>query len=413
MDNLRALVKHAYETVPYYNRVFKVNCITPDDIRQTTDLTKIPVLTKRDIMKNKTELVSTAIKKERLIPYMSGGTGDQITFYVTKDQLSWELAAEYRAYGWAGYHLGDKCQMFWGSSVDMAKHEALTKKVTSWLERVRVVNTYIISDQVMEGYLDMLREFSPEVIKGYASSVFMFAKYLDEKSINDIRPRTILTSAEMLFPHYRDMIEQVFGCKVYDYYGSREIGAMAAECEEHNGFHISAENVAMEFLRDGEQVSEESGLIYVTNLRNYGMPFIRYEIGDVGKPSLESCSCGRGLPMIESLEGRASQFMAVRDKDTGKIIPVSTAAPGIIGNLLMYVPVNSYRIVQESLEKIVIQVVAGEEYSQKDTDFLVNHLNEYLRGRITVEVNKVDYLPPLPSGKRSVFISKINAFHTE
>jgi phenylacetate-CoA ligase len=200
---------------------------------------------------------------------------------------------------------------------------------------------------------------------------------------------------------------------VYDYYGSREIGAMAAECEEHNGFHISAENVAMEFLRDGEQVSEESGLIYVTNLRNYGMPFIRYEIGDVGKPSLESCSCGRGLPMIESLEGRASQFMAVRDKDTGKIIPVSTAAPGIIGNLLMYVPVNSYRIVQESLEKIVIQVVAGEEYSQKDTDFLVNHLNEYLRGRITVEVNKVDYLPPLPSGKRSVFISKINAFHTE
>lgn len=165
----------------------------------------------------------------------------------------------------------------------------------------------------MEGY-------RPEVIRGYASSVYMFAKYLKDMGVRSIKPRTILTSAEMLFPQYRTTIEEVFGCKVYDYYGGREIGALAIECEEHNGFHISAENVLMEFIRDNEQVTDESGSIYVTNFRNYGMPLIRYDIGDIGKPSQESCNCGRGLPIIKTLDGRASQYIAIYDKDKGKIV---------------------------------------------------------------------------------------------
>jgi phenylacetate-CoA ligase len=396
--------------VPYYNRIFKENRISPDDIKNVGDLTKIPVLTKHDIVKNRNELVSTAIEKGELIPSVSGGTGHQINFNVTRDQMSWELAAEFRGYEWAGYRLGNKCVNFWGSPIDTAKHSDLMKKVTSWVERMKVVNTYIISDEKMSEFASLLRSYKPEVVKGYASSVYMVAKYLKEQGINDIRPRTILTSAEMLLPHYREMIEGVFGCKVFDYYGSREIGALASQCDEHYGFHINAENVVMEFVRENEPVSDERGLIYVTNLRNYGMPFIRYEIGDVGKPSEESCHCGRGLPVIESLEGRASQFMAVYDENLGKIIPVSTAAPGIISNTLMQVPVESYRIYQESLEKIVIKVVAGEGYSLKDTDYIINHMQDYLGDRIKVEIDLVDDLPPLPSGKRSVFISKINAF---
>lgn len=413
-DNFKALIKHAYETVPYYRRVFKENKITPDDIKEQKDLTKIPVLTKDDILKNKDDLVSKTIDREKLIPYMSGGTGSQITFYVTKEQLSWELAAEYRIYGWADYRLGDRCLMFWGSPIDMARHKALVKRLTSWIERIKVVNTYVISDEAMGRHVNILREYQPEVIKGYASSVFLVAKHLNENGIEEIRPRTVLTSAEMLFPHYREVIEEAFGCKVFDYYGSREVGAMAAECEEHDGFHVNAENVLVEFIRDGEPVTEgESGLIYVTNLRNYGMPFIRYEIGDVGRPSCGECSCGRGLPMMESLKGRASQFIAILDKKSGKVVPISTADTGVIAVLLMYMPVDSYRIVQESLDKIVIKVVAREGYSQKDTDFIVEYLFQYFDDELKIEVDKVDDLPPLPSGKRSVFISQINAFKTE
>ena len=411
-ESLRAIIKHAYETVPYYNRIFKENNLTPHDIKEYEDLVKIPVLTKRDITDHKEELVSTALPKDKLIPYMSGGTGDQINFYVTKDQLSWELAAEYRAYGWAGYRRGDKCQLFWGSPADTARAEALMRKLTSGIERVKLVNTYFLSDEIMSDHIESLNRFKPEVVKGYASSIYMVAKHIRENGLRVSKPRTIITSAEALFPHYREEIEKVFECKVYDYYGSREIGAIAAECDEHSGFHTSAENLLMEFVREGQQVEDgETGLIHLTSLRNYGFPFIRYEIGDVGKPSSDTCNCGRGLPLIESLEGRASQFMAVKDKKTGKITPVSTAAPGIIGNLLMYVPIKSYRIIQESLDKVTVQVVPHDDYTQKDTDFLLDHLYEYLGDNITVEVEKLEYLPPLPSGKRSVFVSKINAFN--
>jgi phenylacetate-CoA ligase len=409
-ENLRALIKHAYDTVPYYHAVFKDRQISPDDIKNVEDLSKIPVLTKQDIIEHRSELVSTAVDKRELVASVSGGTGNQINFFVTKDQMSWELAAEFRGYDWAGYQLGDKCVNFWGSPIDMAKHGALMRKVTSWIERVKVVSTYILSDDALKMNLSILRNFKPEVIKGYASSVYMVAKYLKENGVSDVRPSTVLTSAEMLQPEYRSVIEEVFGCRVFDHYGSREIGALAIECEEHHGFHINSENVVMEFIRDNEPVVDESGLLYVTNLRNFGMPFIRYEIGDVGTPSLEICSCGRGLPMMESLEGRSSQFMAVYDQESGKVVPVSTAAPGVISNILMHIPVESYRIIQESLDKIVIQIVAGKDYSEKDTDFLVGQMHGYLGDRIAVEVVKVDFIPPLPSGKRSVFISKLNAF---
>jgi phenylacetate-CoA ligase len=210
---------------------------------------------------------------------------------------------------------------------------------------------------------------------------------------------------------YRRTIEKAFGCEVFDYYGSREIGAIAAECEEHCGYHVSAENVVLEFVRDGEHVSAgENGVILVTSLRNFGMPFIRYAIEDVGKPSDDVCSCSRGLPLMASVEGRISQFMAVYDKRLKRIVPVSTAAPGPFGLVLMHVPLESYRIVQESLDRIVIVAVKGKGYTQMHSDYIVRQMQKLLGDNVTIEFKFVNYIPPLPSGKRSVFTSKINPF---
>jgi phenylacetate-CoA ligase len=237
------------------------------------------------------------------------------------------------------------------------------------------------------------------------------AKYLLENHINNVRPRAVITSAETLLDYMRKTIEEAFGCPVFDFYGSREIGSLAGECEEHSGYHISAENVVMEFVREGEPVATgEEGVILVTNLRNFGMPFIRYNMGDVGRASDEVCGCGRGLPLMSSIEGRVSQFMAVYDKRLRRVIPVSTAGPGVFSMALMHVPLERYRIIQESLDRLVIKAVKGEGYSQRHTDFLVEHILKYLGDNITIEVEFVDSLPPLPSGKRSVFISKIDPF---
>jgi len=409
--NLRVILKHAYETVPYYRRVFKERGLSPDDVKCVADLVKLPVLTKANVRMHYRDLVSHVFPKSDLVPYMSGGTGDQIRFFVTKEQLSWEIGAEFRAYGWAGYCFGDKCVVFWGSPIDLAKYQSIVKRFTSLLERVIVLNSYVLSNEILEKYTCLMKKFRPEIVRGYASSVYLVAKYMLENGVNGLRPRTVITSAESLLDFQRKTIENAFGCRVFDYYGSREIGAIAAECEEHCGYHISAENVVLEFVKDGEYVAAgENGEILVTSLRNFGMPFLRYAIGDVGRPSNDVCACGRGLPLMVSIEGRVSQFMAVYDKKLGRIIPVSTAAPGLFSGALMYVPLDQYRIIQESLDKVVIKAVKGQGYSQKHTEFLVNHIRKFLGDNVTVEMEFVDYLPPLPSGKRSVFISKINPF---
>jgi phenylacetate-CoA ligase len=391
--------------------MFRQRALSPVDIRSVDDLTKLPVLSKANIRKNFGDLVSRDFPKSRLIPSRSGGSGDQIKFYSTKEETSWTFAAEYRAYGWGGYRLGDRCVMLWGSPMDVSKYSGLVNQLTNALNRKLVLNTYVLSDEALGKLTSALKRFKPEVIRGYASSVYMMAKHLLENGVHDLRTRAVITSAETLFGYMRKTIEDAFGCQVFDFYGSREIGSIAAECGEHYGYHISAENVVLEYVREGEHVaSGETGVILATNLRNLGMPFIRYDIGDIGSPSDEDCVCGRGLPLMSSLEGRVSQFMAVYDKRLGRVVPVSTAAPGVFSMALMHMPLDRYQIIQESLERVVVKAVKGEGYSQRHTDFLLEHVRKYLGDNMTIDVVFVDSLPPLPSGKRSVFISKINPF---
>lgn len=409
--NLRIMLNHAYETVPYYRRVFRERNLSPVDIKSVEDLVKLPVLTKAEIRKNFGDLLSRNFLRKDLTLGMSGGSGDQIKFYSTKEDLSWVVAAEYRAYGWAGYELGDPCLMLWGSSADMTKRNSILWRFSGGLKRIMVMNTYVMSDEVLARLSNLLNKFNPEIVRGYASSVYMMAKYMLENGSGMVRPRAVITSAETLFDYMRKTIEEAFGCQVFDFYGSREIGSLAAECQEHSGYHVSAENVALEFVREGEHVAiGEAGVILVTNLRNFGMPFIRYEIGDVGRASSDVCGCGRGLPLMSSVEGRISQFMAVYDKRLGRVVPVSTAGPGIFSIALMHMPLERYQIIQESLDRVVVRAVKTKGYSQKDTDFLLEHVRKYLGDSIEVEVEFVDFIPPLPSGKRSVFVSKIDPF---
>lgn len=408
--NLRTIVTHAYETVPFYRRAFRERGLSPSDIKNCDDLVKLPIITKSDIRENFRDFLSRGFPTNRLESSTSGGSGDQVKFYVTKDQLSWEMAAEYRAYSWAGYRRGDRCFLFWASPIDMAKHRSLTKRFTMRLERIFLADTYVISSEVLDRFANLMESFNPEIVRGYTSSVYMMAKHLLENGLDCVRPRAVIATAETLFDFMRKTIEDAFGCPVFDYYGSREIGALAAECEEHDGYHISAENVVMEFLRNGEHVDAgEKGVIALTSLRNFGMPFIRYNMRDVGTPSDEDCPCGRGLPLMSSIEGRVSDFLAVYDKQSGRVVPVGPVYPSII-IALMHLPLKSVRVIQESLNKIVFKAVRAKGYSHKHTEFLVGYLHKSLGADVEIAVEFTDYLPPLPSGKRSVFISKLDPF---
>jgi len=396
--NLRCLVKHAYENTSYYHRRFRERRLKPDDFKSIEDLAELPVLTREEFRSNFADLVARNYPERKMKLYSTGGsTGEPLRFYVIKKQRSWETAAMLRSNKWCGYRLGDKISLIWGSPIDVSEAEKLNNKVINFFWRRLVLPATELSEEQMRVYAKKLVDFKPKILRGYASAIYLFSKFIEREGLR-VRPEAVITTAEMLFDHQRKEIKEILGCDVYDSYGSREVEEIASECGEHVGYHISAENVVLEFTKNGESVSSgEMGAILVTNLRNYAMPFIRYEIGDLGKPTDETCPCGKGLPLMKSIEGRITDIIVTPKKFVSAIV-----LENIFGDL----PIRQYQVIQETERKIAVKIVKGTGYSQKDSDFIVEKLNRYL-GEFQIDLQLVDSIPPSESGKRRVVISKV------
>jgi hypothetical protein len=175
-------------------------------------------------------------------------------------------------------------------------------------------NSTITKDR-MDEFIRKINRYKPEVIDGYVSSFVYIADYITKNQIQLYRPQAIVTGAEYLSPEARQKIEQAFGCKVYNRYGGTEIGLMAHECGAGN-MHIMADKAYAEIVADGRPVAPgELGKIVFTDFTDRILPFIRYEVGDMGIAAdpEQRCPCGRGLPMLQSIEGRINDLMPLKD----------------------------------------------------------------------------------------------------
>jgi len=144
--------------------------------------------------------------------------------------------------------------------------------------------------------------------------VLLFARYLDQRGLKAYRPCSIVTSAEGLEPDERALVERVFGCPVFNRYGCREVSVLASECPAHTGLHVMAEGLLVEIeTPQGPAGPGEMGSILITDLLNDGMPLVRYRIGDLGSWAPGECPCGRGLPTLERIWGRAYDFVGTPD----------------------------------------------------------------------------------------------------
>lgn len=398
---LQALLSHAYQNVPYYSQKFKEMGLEPGDIKTLDDLPKLPILTKQDVRENLPDLVAQNFPRSKMIPWATGGsTGEPLQFYVTEESKGRGAAASNRAYFWYGYEVGDKVAYLWGSQRDISLQQGLSNKITHLLLRTIFLDAFDMSEKKMEGFAQKLARFKPKTIIAYASAAYLFAKYLRYKEIKNIKPRAVITQAEKLFPEQRQLIEEIFGCEVFDFYGSREVSAMAAECPQHKGYHISAENVVLEFLKGNEPVSPgETGKILVTDLHNYAMPFIRYESGDLGMPSSEKCSCGRGLPLMKEIIGRTSDII------------VGANGKNIHGEFFTHLfwdkPwVKQFQLFQDRNKNIAIRIVLEDEPARNDLATIRTTIRQEVGSEIKVDILFVDSIGSTKSGKYRFTISE-------
>lgn len=404
LKRLRNLLSFAYENVPFYRRRLKKSGVKPDDIQKLGDLNNIPILTKKEIKSNLKELLALNCKKHTLIKSpTSGSTGEPAMFYMDSQAASFKEAARFLGLSWWGINIGDKEAMLWGSPLEIYRYTHLNAFLKKRMNHI-LLPSFDLSESKMTRYAKIIEKFKPDFIYTIASSLHVFANFLERNNINarDWNLKVIVSSAETLPEHERTFSEKVFGCKVIDEYGSREGGTIAYHCPE-KGLHIFAPNVLVEFVTQGRKtLNDEFGEIIITRLDNYSMPLIRYQTGDVGIPSDRDCDCGRGLPLMEQLEGRVNDMIITPE---GKYV-TGSFIPYLFKNIQ---ELAEYQVIQKSKTNLLIYIVHSAHSMSEILSEIEQKIKKFISENMTIEFRIVESIPRLRSNKRRLVISKIPA----
>lgn len=399
---LRKMVNFAYNNVPYYHKLFLKLKLTPSDINGVEDLEKMPILTKEIIKNNWEDFKPINLGEMKFYTNSTGGsTGTPFRYRLLKYDRFLSGAMLYKGWGYAGYELGDRMVFLAGASLDVGLKSNLITKVHEIARNIRKLSSFDMSEEEMGSYSKIIESFKPKFIRGYASSLYLFSKWIQKNDFSIHTPSAIFTTAEKLHPHMRKAIEDVFDCKVYDGYGLNDGGVGAYECSEHSGLHIDTERSIMEVVdKDDHQLDEGEGRILATTLHNYAMPFMRYDTGDVGHIISESCNCGRGYKLLKELVGRSVDIL------------ITPEGKNVHGWFFLYIfwehceGIKEYQVVQESLNNIIIKLVPEDNFDMKQLDTIIDIIHKK-SPRWIVEFKFLDKIETMNSGKYKFIINNM------
>ncbi|RKU30076.1 hypothetical protein C6497_05010 [Candidatus Poribacteria bacterium] len=402
VDSLRSLIFYAEQSTPYYTDL--INGISLDNLYETIhdeniDLSFIPILEKHHIRSHLDTLCSTRYKpRDRIKNSTSGSTGTPLNFYQSRHYWNCRNLSVYYFDRWAGWDFGDPQLIIWGSLAEIDSGKILKEKINRFWRNQYWLNGYELTELQMKITFEKMQKVKPTTILSYPSSLYQFSKYLSEKNlIPDWNIQGIISSAEMLHPHYRTLAESVFNTKVYNRYGGREVGLIAMECPEGR-MHINCRDLYLEI--DSTDPYNQPGDILITQFNNYIMPFIRYRIGDIGRISDEMCPCGNELPILAELLGRSTATFKTKD---GKLIHGGYFTQ----QFYKLKGVTQFQLIQETLDQCSINLVINDEWNEDEKTFVESVVKDCLGLGVSLSMNYVDDIPLPRSGKREFTISKV------
>ena len=405
LNKMQTIVQYAYTHSPYYRKIMEERHLHPKDLKKLSDIEALPILTKTLIQNNLEDLISDEYTKDQLVQDASGGsTGEPTIYYKDWNHHNLRRADQIRHDRWSGWDLGKRSALIWGAQRDLKAVQSVREHIISrYIERRWELDAFEMTHDKMIGYTQELEKIRPTMILGYSNALTVYAQHLLDHSPNHtIRPEGIISSAETLTPTKRAVIEDAFHCKVLNRYGSREVGLIASECKTQEGLHINADNLYVEIL-DGEKPVPEgsSGDIVVTDFWNFGMPFIRYKLEDVGHMKPDLCSCGRSLPLMGAVEGRTGDFFVTNNG--------SMVHGEYFTHLFYGIPeVQKFQMIQETLEDIQLKIVETPDAKNRDyLNIVISKTMEMLGEQTKISTHFVDHIPPTASGKSLFTISKV------
>jgi phenylacetate-CoA ligase len=261
--------------------------------------------------------------------------------------------------------------------------------------------TSLLNERTMESHRQSLNQFRPRIIYAYPTPLALFCEFLRDCGRSFHRPASVICTAEPLLLGQRKLVEEVLGCAVFEMYGSRESGMIAAECESHEGLHLNPHTAYLEFLPLQGAESEGMCEVLLTDLSNEGMPLIRYRINDCAIPSSQTCGCGRGYPLVRQFTGRTGDVF---------LLPGGDRVPGVslTNRVLKVCPgLKKVQIVQETLEQFHVRYVPGQTFRSDDLDLLRANLTKFFPQKLHWEFEPVLDIERERSGKTRFCISRV------
>jgi phenylacetate-coenzyme A ligase PaaK-like adenylate-forming protein len=239
-------------------------------------------------------------------------------------------------------------------------------------------------------------------LRGNPFQLSELATYLKRHGPCEIEPRVIFSMGSLLDQRSRTLLESVFRAEIFDCYGATEFGCIAWECSAHEGYHINVDTIIFEIVRNGESLGpRERGRIICTGLHSSAMPLIRYDLGDIGVLSDHECSCGRGLPLLETLEGRADDFLV---SSRGTLYSPSV----IVNEIKSVVGISQFRIIQENETRLSVEIVPDRHFSPKTTREAESTLKKIVGTDLEVKIRIVNEILSDKTGKIRSISSKVN-----
>jgi len=405
-QKLENLLSHAGESVPYYRRVFEETGVMVDGACDLSRFRFLPLLTK-DVIRHEFEnLISCNLERNRIDPNStSGSSGSPLNFFTDLRSKCYRKGAVARNRKWIGVRRGDPVVHLWGSPIDSNKASALRGKLHGLVTRELYLSAYQLREADMHEYSRRVRQFRPKLLVGYPSILQEFAAFCVGNKIYFPSIRAIVCSAETLYAHQREAIESAYSVPVFNRYGCREVGDIAHEVPGVTGLVVNSDRIHLEVLNDDGRPCKpgEIGEIVVTDLDNFGMPLIRYRVGDRGAWSQQELRTEeRPYPVLESVDGRTLDVV---------VTPDGNHIGGTYWTILLRQRpgIDMFQVLQRDPGGIEVRFVLRNDANQIDEHFFRKKIAELCGDDFEVVFREVDRIEPDSTGKFRIVVSELGA----